>query len=49
MVRRYSAEDELEGLLQQVRMDHGLPPTTAFTRYKPDPGNQCALLGLQPP
>ena len=43
-VRRYSAEDEVEGLLRQVRVDNSLPPTTAFTRLVNLPGNQCALL-----
>ena len=43
-VRSYSAENALEGLLQQVRVDNSLPPTTAFTRLVNLPGNQCALL-----
>lgn len=43
-VRRYSTEDALEGLLQQVRVDNSLPPTTAFVRLVNLPGNQCALL-----
>ena len=41
-VRQYSADNALEGLLQQVRVDNSLPPTTAFTRLVNLPGNQCA-------
>ena len=42
--RRYSAENDLEGLLQQVRMDNNVPPTTAFKRLINLPGKQSALL-----
>ena len=47
-MRRYSAEDEVEGLLRQVRVDHNLPPTTAFTRLINLPGNRRALLTRAP-
>ena len=39
-VRRYSADDEVEGLLRMVRVDHNIPPTTPFARLISVPGNR---------
>ena len=39
-MKRYSADDEVEGLLRMVRVDHNIPPTTPFARLISVPGNR---------
>jgi hypothetical protein len=42
VVKRYNAEDAVEGLLAQVRRELGLDPAAHFTRISPKPGERCA-------
>lgn len=40
-MKPYSAEDEVEGLLRMIRMDHNIPPTTPFKRLINVPRSRC--------
>lgn len=41
VVRRYNADDAVEGLLGQVRRDLSLDPAAPFTLITPKPGERC--------